>query len=67
MTGLRTRWGVDLEVIRERFGHTLAGFFSNIMEPYIASADVHLEHNKYTLTRKGKLLADHIAASAFAT
>jgi oxygen-independent coproporphyrinogen-3 oxidase len=67
MTGLRTRWGVDLEVIRERFGRTLAGFFSNIMEPYIASADVHLEHNKYTLTRKGKLLADHIAASAFAT
>lgn len=65
MTGLRTRWGVDLEVIRARFGDVLAGTFSAMMQPYVASGDVHFEKNTYTLTRKGKLLADRIAASAF--
>jgi oxygen-independent coproporphyrinogen-3 oxidase len=65
MTGLRTKWGVDLDYVREKFGTAFEADFLVQMHPFIESGDVVLNDSIYTLSEKGKLMADRIAAKAF--
>ena len=65
MTSLRTQWGIDLAKIDLDFGldykkHLLACADKHINENLLACAD-----EKLTLTTKGKLFADRIAADLF--
>jgi len=65
MTGLRTKWGVDLNFIRIHFGETFAVNFLTQMQQYIQSGDLVFLEEIYTLSEKGKLIADRITAGAF--
>jgi oxygen-independent coproporphyrinogen-3 oxidase len=65
MTGLRTIWGCDADVIRKRFGSLYADYFSKQAVPWISRECVVKDGEIYTLTRKGKLQADGIASDLF--
>jgi oxygen-independent coproporphyrinogen-3 oxidase len=62
MTGLRTRWGVDIDYGKTEFGFELdPREIENILEEKLATMD----NNRLRLTRKGMFLADGIAAGFF--
>ncbi|SFC46254.1 oxygen-independent coproporphyrinogen-3 oxidase [Parapedobacter composti] len=65
MTALRTAWGVDLDHVAERFGRARAGALRLALQPFVSNGDVILTDAVVTLSRKGKLMADHIAAELF--
>jgi len=65
MTGLRTKWGVDLNYIREHFGETFESDFLVQLNPYIESGDLVIHKSTYSLSENGKLIADRIASKAF--
>ncbi|MDQ3050801.1 MAG: radical SAM family heme chaperone HemW [Bacteroidota bacterium] len=65
MTGLRTNWGVDLQYIRENFGESYEADFLHQLLPYIESGDLMVNRTVFTLSEKGKLIADRITAKAF--
>lgn len=65
MTGLRTMWGCNSEVINRQFGETCHSEFINRIQKFIES-DLVIESNHiYKLTLSGKLMADGIAADLF--
>ena len=61
MTGLRTIWGVKSNEIGEEF----RAHFLDEAAKWIASGDLENDSGKFTLTTKGKLLADRIASDLF--
>ncbi len=65
MTGLRTKWGCDLEWLQREFGYDLMGEQRNYIERLIADQKATLEDQHLVLTREGKFLADGIAADFF--
>lgn len=65
MTGLRTREGVDLKFIRETFGESYETDFLQQQQPYIDSGDLLVTGTQFTLSAKGKFIADRITAKAF--
>jgi len=65
MTGLRTQWGINLEYISKKWGSTFSAYIIDNIPHFIDSKAVVKEKNTYTLTRKGKLLADYIASELF--
>lgn len=67
MLGLRAKWGVNLADISKEFGSDYANYFRENIRLWIASGDVVANNDVYTLTKKGKLLADRIASAAFYT
>lgn len=64
MTGLRTKWGCDLDFIKQEFGEEFARHFSEKSQNYIPDT-IQKQNSIYTLTKKGKLLADKIAMELF--
>ena len=64
MTALRTIWGVDLGKIRD-MGEAFERHFTTAVQPYLADQTVEQQGETYRTTRKGKLLADGIAAAVF--
>lgn len=65
MTGLRTMWGCNEGEIRQRFGNKYADYFSQQAMVWISRGCLVKSGDIYTLTRKGKLLADGIASDLF--
>lgn len=65
MTALRTIWGLDLDVVETRFGYGHRRTVEAALELFLADGDVSRSESVVTLTRKGKLFADHIAAELF--
>lgn len=66
MTGLRTKWGCDLDVIQSRFGTKYRVLILKESAAYLANEHVMREGSSLKLTTKGKLLADRIASDLFA-
>ncbi len=64
LTQLRTKWGLSTATINHQFPTYLTTFKSGI-EKYCASGDVELLDGTYTLTEKGKLIADYISSDLF--
>jgi len=65
MTTLRTMWGLDLTVVESRFGKEVGESIRSAIQPFLSKGDLSVAGQHVTLTRKGKLLADHIAAELF--
>ena len=65
MTSLRTSWGCSISYIAECFSEELVDYFKVEVRKYILSKDVKEFNGIYTLSSKGKLLADRIASDLF--
>ena len=61
LTRLRTRWGCKAEDIAEPF----QAYFLDRVQRWLEAGKVSLDSGLYTLTRSGKLLADHISMDLF--
>lgn len=65
MTGLRTVWGVSLDLLESDFGEKFKNHFLENSREYINS-DLIVENNGvYTTTKTGKFLSDGIASNMF--
>jgi len=65
MTSLRTSKGMNLQLITLKFGSDYANEIYNSLEPFIEKEWVTINEQIVTLTREGKLFADHIASELF--
>ena len=65
MIGLRTIEGLDMTVVASRFGEDKVGVISKIAESFISQQLLVKDHQRLALTKKGKFLADGIAADLF--
>lgn len=65
LTSLRTIWGINLDYIKTNFNSDFAKNFLNQIQEYIKQETVVIKDKTYTLTEKGKLLADKIASELF--
>lgn len=63
MTGLRTKWGVDLTLLASL--HELDDEFKLQLNQYIEDGSVIQKENFILLTAKGKLIADRVASELF--
>ena len=64
LTSLRTCWGVELSKL-SAYGELYTNYFLNHITKKIAEQTVQHHQGIYTLTQKGKLFADKIAADLF--
>lgn len=65
LTALRTIWGVNLNYLKKHFNEDFIKSFLNQIIYYIDQEQVIVHNETYTLTEKGKLLADKIASELF--
>lgn len=65
MTGLRTMWGADLNYINTKFGAVYSEHFTANVLQFLNTSEVIKTGKRYTLSAKGKLIADAIAAQLF--
>lgn len=65
LTSLRTIWGIDLIYLKTNFNSDFVKLFLTQVETYIKHESVIANDATYTLTEKGKLLADKIASDLF--
>lgn len=64
MTGLRTKWGCEIESL-EKFGKKYLNHFESESLGFIKDKLLFLNGNTYCLTNEGKLFADKISAELF--
>lgn len=60
LTGLRTQWGVQTDLIKERFGTEKLDFCLKQAAPYIEKGLVIQEQGKLSLSMKGIFISDRI-------
>lgn len=65
LTSLRTIWGTDLNYLKEKFGVDLLSRQETILLGLQKEDLIAITEDKITLSKKGKILADGIAASLF--
>lgn len=65
LTGLRTIWGISLEKIKSEFEINLLEEKRNVLEQMNTEGWLIWKDNDLSLSKKGKLLADSIAAALF--
>ena len=65
MTGLRTIWGVSLNQIRKEYGKKYYEYLIERAEKYMAQGLLVIDKETLLTTKKGKFLADGIAADLF--
>ena len=65
LTSLRTIWGIDLIYLKANFNSDYIKTFLNQVDIYIKQQHIVVKQDTYTLTEKGKLLADKIASELF--
>jgi len=65
MTGLRTIWGVSLDKIRKDFGSIYLKYLEEQAAKYIDEHLLYVDGNQLLVTKKGRFLADGIAADLF--
>jgi oxygen-independent coproporphyrinogen-3 oxidase len=65
LTSLRTSWGLNTANVAERYQFDLLQIKGASIAKLTALGMIHVEGKTLTLTRKGKLLADSIAAEIF--
>jgi oxygen-independent coproporphyrinogen III oxidase len=65
MTSLRTKWGLRPELILEKSGYDVMEIHAVRIEEFINEGMLLMENEQLTLSRKGRLFADTIAAELF--
>ena len=65
MTGLRTVWGVSIDLLESDFGEKFKNHFLKNSKKYIKSNFIEVNNGVYTTTKSGKFLADGIASNMF--
>jgi len=65
MLALRTIWGVDPAMIRQRFGEERESFFLDRIAPFIKTGKIEAMNKAYVLTAEGRLLSDQITSELF--
>jgi len=65
MTGLRTIWGVSMEKIRNEFGEQYHKYLLQQADKYLEEHLLYMDRDTLAATRKGRFLADGIAADLF--
>lgn len=65
MTGLRTIWGISLEVIKEKFGEAYVHHWLQLVPKHIENNWMYEANGKYHLTKSGKFFGDGIASDLF--
>lgn len=65
MTSLRTMWGLDLGHVERNFGLRYRRLLESGLQLFLTAGDISQEGYAAVLTRKGKLIADYIAAELF--
>lgn len=65
MTGLRTIWGISIEVIKKEFGTHYAEHFAKSSQHFIDKKLLIREGTIITTSEKGKFLCDGIASDLF--
>lgn len=65
MTGLRTKWGCDLEELKYQFQYDLYQEHSAYISQLVEEGKAVLQENRLILTNSGKIVADGIAEAFF--
>lgn len=65
MTGLRTIWGVSLNVIETKFGALYKEYMLKQAKAHLEDDLLNLEGDQLYVTKKGKFLSDGIASQLF--
>ena len=67
MTSLRTREGLNLSYVEEKFGKPISLQLKMNSKKFIENQNLSLNNMQLQLTKEGKLFADGIAADLFFT
>ncbi|MBF0693839.1 MAG: radical SAM family heme chaperone HemW [Flavobacterium sp.] len=65
MTGLRTIWGISLDVIKREFGRDKVDYLLKSAEKYFQNGLLSVNENVIKTTSRGKFLTDGIASDLF--
>jgi oxygen-independent coproporphyrinogen-3 oxidase len=65
LTSLRTIWGTNINFLKARLGNSYLTDKANLLSQLQSEQLMEIKSNHFLLTKKGKLLADSIAASLF--
>lgn len=65
MTGLRTKWGVHLPEVGNKYGEVYQAYLFDQAGEYLESGLLELRGETLHVTRKGKFLSDGLAADLF--
>jgi oxygen-independent coproporphyrinogen III oxidase len=65
LTGLRTIWGIDMEIIEKKFGKKYTEYLQNILVKYHETDYLNVSGNKIRLTEKGMFVSDSIISGLF--
>ena len=65
MTRLRTKWGIDMNEIEEKFGGHYTDLLIDGCNELIEEGLINIDKNKVHITSKGKFLSDGIASRLF--
>ncbi|NNM19058.1 MAG: radical SAM family heme chaperone HemW [Croceitalea sp.] len=65
MTGLRTIWGVSLKKVKNDFGSNYETYLQQQVQRHLESHMLYFDGDVLKTTKKGKFLADGIAADLF--
>lgn len=65
MTMLRTKWGIDKSVLKEKFGVKYYDWANKIIVPYLKDGSVIQKGNSIHLTEKGVMVSDMIYRDLF--
>ncbi|MGV4413031.1 radical SAM family heme chaperone HemW [Chryseobacterium sp. T1] len=67
MIGLRTIWGVDLDILNSKFSEEMLSTFRKLIQPKIEKGILKIENQKLIIPEKHWFLADGIASDLFIT
>ncbi|MGB7841786.1 MAG: radical SAM family heme chaperone HemW [Salinimicrobium sp.] len=65
MTRLRTKWGISLSAVQEKFGKDFLEYLLQESKPLLEKGLLELEGEVIKVSKKGKFLSDGIAADLF--
>ncbi len=65
LTSLRTKKGVDIEYTKSRFSPFLIDFFNFSVKKWMLSGEITEKDGFFTLTKKGKIIADYLSSDLF--
>ena len=65
LTVLRTKWGVDVELLSNKYDYNIMSLFEKDIKYWISLNWMEMKDSNMKLTNKGMLFADHISSILF--